>query len=104
LIPSSVEMLGSKCFSFCRSLSSITIESNSRLRRIESKAFYKSSIQSIVIPRNVQFVDVFAFLGVTLSAISIESGNAIFVIENGFLIDVFQGCCNVLCQFIRETG
>jgi hypothetical protein len=35
LIPSNVEILGSKCFSYCKSLSSITFESNSRLTRIE---------------------------------------------------------------------
>jgi predicted metal-binding protein len=58
------------------------------LTRIESKAFYQSSLQSIVIPRNVQFIDGSAFIGVTLSSISIESGNEIFVIENGFLIDI----------------
>jgi hypothetical protein len=35
VIPSSVEMLGERCFSGCRSLSSITFESGSRLSRIE---------------------------------------------------------------------
>jgi hypothetical protein len=58
------------------------------LTRIESKAFYELSIQSIVIPRNVQFIDVSAFLDVTLSSITIESGNDIFIVENGFLLNV----------------
>jgi hypothetical protein len=88
LIPSNVEILGSACFHFCTSLSSITFESNSHLTRIESFAFLDSSLQSIVIPRNVQFIDGSAFLGVTLSSISIEPGNEIFVIEKDFLIDV----------------
>jgi hypothetical protein len=57
LIPSNVEILGSKCFADCGSLSSITFESNSRLTRIESLAFKWSSLQSIVIPRNVRFID-----------------------------------------------
>jgi uncharacterized protein YuzB (UPF0349 family) len=43
-----------------------------------------------VIPRNVQFIDGFASIGVTLSSISIESGNEIFVIENDFMIDVLH--------------
>jgi hypothetical protein len=60
------------------------------LTRIESFAFSSSSLQSILIPRNVQFIDGSAFIGVTLSSISIESGNEIFVIEKGFLIDVFH--------------
>jgi hypothetical protein len=39
LIPNNVELLGSHCFSNCKSLSSITFESNSHLTRIESGAF-----------------------------------------------------------------
>jgi hypothetical protein len=60
----------------------------SRLTRIASKAFSFSSLQSIEIPRNVQFIDGSVFVDVTLSSISIESGDAIFVMENDFLIDV----------------
>jgi hypothetical protein len=60
------------------------------LTRIESEAFSYSSLKSIVIPQNVQFIDGSAFVDVTLSSISIESGNQIFVIENDFLIDVFH--------------
>jgi hypothetical protein len=60
------------------------------LTRIESSAFSYSSLQSIVIPRNVKFIDGSAFIGVTLSSISIESGNEIFVIENDFLIDILR--------------
>jgi hypothetical protein len=90
LIPRNVEILGSSCFASCKSLSSITFESNSHLTRIESEAFSDSSLQSIVIPRNIRFIDGSAFIGVTLSSISIESGNDIFVIENDFLIDVLH--------------
>jgi hypothetical protein len=90
LIPRNVEILGLNCFSDCKSLSSITFESNSQLTRIEKGAFSSSSLQSILIPRNVQFIDGSTFLGVTLSSISIESGNEIFVIENDFLIDIIN--------------
>jgi hypothetical protein len=45
------------------------LQSNSRLTRIESKAFSFSSLQSIVIPRSVPFIDGSAFLGVTWSEI-----------------------------------
>jgi hypothetical protein len=71
-------------------LQSIVFESNSRLTRIESEIFSDSSLQSIIIPRNVQFIDGSAFDSVTLSSISIESGNEIFVIENDFLIDILH--------------
>jgi hypothetical protein len=87
-IPQQVESFGSSCFSDCKSLSSISFELPSSLTRIESKAFYHSSLQSIVIPRSVQFIDGSAFIGLTLSSISIETGNDIFVIENDFLIDI----------------
>jgi hypothetical protein len=83
-----IEIVGSRCFSYCKSFSSITFESNSRLTRIESESFSFSSLESIVIPRNVEFIDGSAFVGVTLSSIAIESGNEIFVIENDFLIDI----------------
>jgi hypothetical protein len=58
------------------------------LTRIESYAFSSSSLQSILIPRKVQFIDGSAFIGVRLSSISIESGNEYFVVENEFLIDI----------------
>jgi hypothetical protein len=90
LIPRNVEILGSKCFSDCRSLSSIAFESNSRLTRIESNAFRGSSLQSILIPRNVEFIDVSTFVSVALSSISIEPGNEIFVLERNILIDVLR--------------
>jgi hypothetical protein len=56
IIPRNVEILGSKCFSFCESLSSITFESNSHLTRIESEAFSSSSLQSILIPSTILFI------------------------------------------------
>jgi hypothetical protein len=55
LIPMNVEILGSKCFSSCKSLSSITFESNSHLTRIESEAFYGSLLFSPPI-FSIQFV------------------------------------------------
>jgi hypothetical protein len=60
------------------------------LTRIEARAFSYSSLESIVIPQNVQSIDGSAFLGVTLSSISIESGNDIFVLEKDFLIDILH--------------
>jgi hypothetical protein len=51
-----------------------------------------------VIPGNVRFIDGFAFIGVALSSISIESGKDIFVIENSFLIDAVHH------KFIRNVS
>jgi hypothetical protein len=52
-IPRTIEILGSSCFSSCKSLLSISFESNSGLKRIESSAFSSSSLQSIEIPRSM---------------------------------------------------
>jgi cytochrome c556 len=92
-IPSDIEILGSSCsscFSSCQSHFSISFESNSQLRRIESFAFSSSALQSIMIPRNVQFIDGSALISVELSSISIESENAYLVIENDLLINVIH--------------
>jgi hypothetical protein len=87
-IPRSIEILCSSCFYRCQSLSSISFESNSILKRIESKAFSFSSLQSIEIPRSVQFIDGSAFADVKLDSISIEAGNDIFHVEHEFLLDL----------------
>jgi predicted metal-binding protein len=75
-ISSDIEIFGSSCFSDCKSLLSISFESNSRLTRIESSAFSKSSLQSIEIPRNVEIVgsSCFSFCK-SLSSISFESNS-----------------------------
>jgi hypothetical protein len=54
VIPRTAEILGSSCFSDCRSLSSVLIKSGSLLRRIESDAFSYSSLTSIIIPRRLR--------------------------------------------------
>jgi hypothetical protein len=67
LIPSHVEILGSKCFSNCKSLSSITFESNSRLtpslrfKVIPEDAFNFSDLISVVIPATSRIVEKRAF-------------------------------------------
>jgi hypothetical protein len=61
VIPRSVEILGSMCFSFCESLSSITFESNSRLKRIDARALQNTSLRSVVIPPTVCYIACNAF-------------------------------------------
>jgi hypothetical protein len=82
-IPNNIEILGSRCFSSCKSLSSITFESNSRLTRIESKAFYESSLQSILIPMNVEMLGSKCFsYCYSLSSITFESNSRLTRIES----------------------
>jgi hypothetical protein len=80
-IPADIEILGSRCFSFCDSISSLTFESNSHLKRIESSAFEYSSLHSIITPHGVQFIDGSAFYNVILFSISIERGNERFELQ-----------------------
>jgi hypothetical protein len=60
------------------------------LTRIELFALSCLSLETIIIPRNVQFIDSFTFLGVRLSSISIESGNKLIVIGKHILIDILR--------------
>jgi hypothetical protein len=86
-ISSDIEILGRSCFSCCQSLSSISFASNSRLIRIERCAFAFSSLHSIEIPRNVEFIDGSAFAGTTCNHISIEADHKRIAMRNDFLVD-----------------
>jgi hypothetical protein len=51
-------------------------------------AFLDSSLQSIVIPRTVEFIDGSAFGGVVMNSVTVEEGNAIFEMRGDILMDV----------------
>jgi hypothetical protein len=57
-IPSSVAFLGLKCFSWCRSLSSVLFESGSRLSRIERLAFNGTALVEMILPSSVEVLGV----------------------------------------------
>jgi hypothetical protein len=89
-IPYDIEIIGQSSFSSCKFLSSITFESPSRLRRIESLAFSHSSLQSMVIPQSIEFIAGSAFSNVNISSLLIERGNERFVLDQDFLIDIID--------------
>jgi hypothetical protein len=68
-----IEILGSNCVSSCKSISPITFESNSHLTRIESAACSRSSLQTIMIPKNVEILGSACFPYSSLSSITFES-------------------------------
>jgi hypothetical protein len=82
-IPNHIEIFGLSCFSYCKSLSSISFESNSRLTRIEASAFSESSLQSIIIPSNVEILcsRCFSYCK-SFSYISFESNSRLTRIES----------------------
>jgi hypothetical protein len=76
IIPASIEFLGERCFAKCKSLSSITFESGSRLSRIEAGAFYRTGLIEIIIPASVEFLGERCFSDCrSLSSITFESGS-----------------------------
>jgi hypothetical protein len=85
IVPCYSSFLCSSCFSSfssCQSFSSIIFESDSRLTRIESKAFSYSSLQSIVIPRNVELLCSSRFSSCkSLSSVTFESDSRLKRIE-----------------------
>jgi hypothetical protein len=56
IVPSSVEILGERCFSLCKSLSSVAFESGSRLSRIEKEAFDQTGLIEIILPSSVEIL------------------------------------------------
>jgi hypothetical protein len=77
------QFYGSLCFSFRKSFSSITFASNSELIRIESSAFYESSLESILIPNNVEILESKCFSSCySLSSIPFESNSQLKRIES----------------------
>jgi hypothetical protein len=49
-LPGSLEVICESCFSWCKSLASVTFDANSRLSRLEKAAFYESGLPSIYFP------------------------------------------------------
>jgi hypothetical protein len=84
-IPRHVQILCSSCFSDCKSLSSISFETDCELTRIESNAFSScSSLKSITIPRHVQILCSLCFSHCdSLSSISFETSSELTRIETG---------------------
>jgi hypothetical protein len=76
ILPSSIEVLDEGCFSNCRSLSSVTFESGSRLSRIEKKAFSQTGLIEIILPSSVEVLGEKCFADCRLlSSITFESGS-----------------------------
>jgi hypothetical protein len=83
IIPCTVEVLCSACFSYCKSLSSVSFESDSRLTRIESEAFSSSSLQSILIQFSVEVLCSACFGSCeSLSSVLFESNPQLMRIES----------------------
>jgi hypothetical protein len=92
-IPRHVQILSSKCFYDCKSLSSVSFETDSELTRIESHAFWSClSLRSITIPRHVQILCSDSFSECkSLSSISFETDSELTRIES----HAFRSCSSL---------
>jgi hypothetical protein len=82
VIPSSVEIIGERCFFQCRSLTSVTFESGSRLSRIANRVFCETGLINIVIPASVEVLDSNCFAQCkSLSSITFERGSRLREID-----------------------
>jgi hypothetical protein len=85
-VPSSVEILGDRCFENCSDLQTVTFEEGSKLTTIGERTFTLSGIHSITIPAATNEIDGSAFVGCRLEAIVIDSGNRRFMVRVNTLL------------------
>jgi hypothetical protein len=85
-VPSSVEILGDRCFALCEKLTTVTVEEISKLKKIGEMAFRGSNIHSITIPASATQIDGSAFLDCPLESIDIATGNESFIARGKTLL------------------
>jgi hypothetical protein len=82
VIESRIEILCESCFSNCRSLTSVTFESNSKLQRIEEYAFADSGLTTIQVPASVEVLCKKCFnCCISLTSVTFESNSKLQRIE-----------------------
>jgi hypothetical protein len=101
----SVEVICEKCFSKCKSLESISFEWDSKLSRIERKAFCESCLESIHLPASVEVICESCFSRcASLKSISFESNSKLSRIErrayfgSGLTSIHFPASVKVICE------
>jgi hypothetical protein len=85
-----IENLGEWSFFGCDCIEEITFDPNSRLRGIDNGCFGRSSLESIHIPRNVDFIHEDAFWNCACPFITVDPNNLRFSIDQDFLVDKIE--------------
>lgn len=89
VIPNSVETIGEKAFYYCSNLQSVNFASGSKLKTIESYAFYSCKITEITIPKSVTSISQDAFKYCSkLKNIYVEAGNTKYKSVDGVLCTI----------------
>ena len=91
-IPSSVKEIGADAFRNCACLKRVTFASGNKLKKIESRCFYKSGIERIVIPKSAEEIQDNAFgYCKNLKEVVFEAGSVLKKICNY----AFRNCNNL---------
>jgi hypothetical protein len=85
-VPSSVEILGDRCFAGNSDLETVIFEEESKLRKIGKLAFALCKIRSFTIPASVNEIDGSAFSGCPLEEITITPGNRSLILRGNTLV------------------
>jgi hypothetical protein len=85
-VPSSVEILGTRCFENCGELTKVVFEEPAKLKKIGELAFAFCKIRSFTIPASVNEIDGSAFVGCPLEEINLDPGNRRFIIRGNTLL------------------
>jgi hypothetical protein len=86
-MPSSVQILGESCFSWCSSLRIFEFEFPSSLRQIRGSVFSGcDKLKNICLPVSVEMIDGSAFTNMKDFTLTIEEGNSHFRVSDDFLL------------------
>jgi hypothetical protein len=85
-----IRVLGKSSFKASKSLLTVSFAPDTQLLRIESNAFFSSTLKSFCVPATVRFLEASAFSATDVESIQVEEGNLYFSVKNQFLLD-FEG-------------
>jgi hypothetical protein len=85
-VPSSIEILGDRCFDGCPNLETVTFLKKSKLKKIGERAFACCPIRSFTIPASVNEIDGSAFVGCPLQEINLDPGNLRYIVRGKALL------------------
>jgi hypothetical protein len=101
-IPASVEIVCQYCFDKCKSLTTVTFESNSKLQRIEESTFQQSCLTELFLPNSIHFLSGSAFASAFLNSISFWPGQCEFQVSEMFIEDIADR--SLIRYFGRSTA
>jgi hypothetical protein len=87
-LPSSLEIIGERCFQECQILDSLEFEGDSKLARIEERAFKDTTLKELIIPADVTFLAGSVFLDLNRESIKFAPSLIHYDFNGMFLQDL----------------